>query len=435
MNTNRRTFLKQSMVASGLIAMPSIITSCVKKANDKVNIGMIGTGNHAVRHNLVNLLEIDKCRIIAVCDVDKSRAKGTKGLIDKHYENKDCDVYFDFRELLERKDIDAVMISTPDHWHTTISMMAIQAGKHVICEKPTLTISEGRTLIDYVKGRGLQYQTSLEDRFYKQYHRLAQLARNGYLGDLEEIVVGIPEGWTIEKFKEMNIDMEPGEIPKELDYDMWQGPAPEAPYSPGRCHFHFRWIDTYSGGMLTDWGAHLFDTAFRSMDPKTIGNMRVHGHGVYYEGGLYNTAREVDLHYKFGNGIKMNVHAKYPEITCKGKDGWASVIQWNKPLTASSDDLLYAEFKPEDLKLPTGENEHADLVDAILEGRDVIHGPEDLHEVSKWSHVGNIAMKLEEAVEWDNTNEAFIDNDKANAMRSREQRDKWSAETLMGVKV
>ena len=194
--------------------------------------------------------------------------------MDERYGNEDCFATKDFREVLARKDIDAVMISTPDHWHTLISVMAIQAGKDVQCEKPTLTIDEGKILIEAVRKHKKVFQTSTEDRSVPEYHRMAELVRNGRIGKLQRIEVILP--------KQPNGpgDPTPQPVPPELDYDMWLGPAPYAPYTKDRVHFNFRWIWDYSGGIICDWGAHLFDTAQWANDTERSGPVEIEGTGT-----------------------------------------------------------------------------------------------------------------------------------------------------------
>ena len=169
--------------------------------------------------------------------------------MDKKYGNGDCRMYADFRELLAAKDIDAVCISTPDHWHVPIAMAALEAGKDVMCEKPTLTIAEGRALADLVAKKKAVYQVGLEDRSVIQYHKLAEWVRNGAIGELKKITVGLPSGTPYPK-------EEPAPVPADLNYKMWLGPAPFHPFTPNRTGpMHWRQIRDYSGGMLTDWGA------------------------------------------------------------------------------------------------------------------------------------------------------------------------------------
>ena len=172
----RRRFLKDICIASAGASVIPFTTGCRRgHLNNLINIGMIGTGSHGVERNLKHYLKYPElCRVVAVCDVSISRATSAKNLVNNTYKTKDCRVYQDFRELLENKSIDAVQISTPDHWHVPVSIMAALKGKHICCEKPTLTIDEGRLLCDVINKTGVVYQVSIEDRFLPVYHKMAQ---------------------------------------------------------------------------------------------------------------------------------------------------------------------------------------------------------------------------------------------------------------------
>ncbi len=191
--TSRRHFIR---TAAAAVAVPTIIPARVlgKDApSNKITIGFIGTGGHGTGWNLPHYLDQADAKILAVCDVDSGRMKHAKGIVDQNYGNKDCATTKDFRELLARDDIDAVMISTPDHWHTLMSLMAIRAGKDVQCEKPTLTIDEGKILTEAVRKHDKVFQTSTEDRAVPVYHRMAELVRNGRIGKLQSIEVILPK--------------------------------------------------------------------------------------------------------------------------------------------------------------------------------------------------------------------------------------------------
>ncbi|WP_158027238.1 Gfo/Idh/MocA family protein [Labilibacter marinus] len=424
---NRRNFIKNASIASvGAATFPTIITSCVKGANDKVNIGMIGTGDHGIMRNLKNYLKIDNCRVVAICDVDKTRMNKAKGIINNHYQSDDVRLYDDFRELLLQKDIDAVQISTPDHWHVHMAIAAMQAGKHVCSEKPTLTIQQGRILVDQIKKHNLIFQTSLEDRYLEPYYRMAKLVREGHIGTLKKMRVGLPGQYKIR----YDANTETAPIPDYFNYDMWLGPAPDAPYSPGRCHWNFRWINDYSGGNLTDWGAHLIDTAQLCNNAEIWGPTEVEGVGKRPDSGIYNAFYEYDLKYKYANGVEMDIHSKGVEIYCEGSNGWLHSKGWNKKLQASSEDLLH--IKPgEEIRAVRELNEHVDFVNCVKNGGKPKHAAEDMHRTATVSHMGNIAMNLERKLQWDPAKEMFIGDDEANAMRSRPERAPWTLDKLM----
>jgi len=425
--SNRRNFIKSaSGVSAGIIAAPFILKSC--SPSKQITIGMIGTGNHGTSWNLPPFLAMEDVRVMAVCDVDRQRMLDAKKIVDEKYLNKDCATYGDFRELLARQDIDAVMISTPDHWHVPISILAAQAGKDVICEKPTLTIKEGRILCDVMKKNNTIYQTSIEDRAIPVYHRMAQLVRNGYIGELQKIIIRVPDDDVI-KLNPASTVTQP--VPEGFDYEMWLGPAPEAPYSPGRCHWNFRWISDYSGGMLTDWGAHYVDTAQWANNSDQSGPIRVEGKGEFLTGDIYNTANTFDLMYQYRNGVSMQVMSGGTSIGFQGTEGWIQCLGWRGELEASKDSILNVELKGSDSKLYTAESEHRNFIDCVKSRKETFVPVEVGHRTASALHIGNIAMQLDRKVNWDPEKEAFINDAEANALRSRESRDPWKLENLV----
>lgn len=425
--SNRRNFIKSaSGVSAGIIAAPFILKSC--SPSKQITIGMIGTGNHGTSWNLPPFLAMEDVRVMAVCDVDRQRMLDAKKIVDEKYLNKDCATYGDFRELLARQDIDAVMISTPDHWHVPISILAAQAGKDVICEKPTLTITEGRILCDVMKKNNTIYQTSIEDRAIPVYHRMAQLVRNGYIGELQKIIIRVPDDDVI-KLNPASTVTQP--VPEGFDYEMWLGPAPEAPYSPGRCHWNFRWISDYSGGMLTDWGAHYVDTAQWANNSDQSGPIGVEGKGEFLTGDIYNTANTFDLMYQYRNGVSMQVMSGGTSIGFQGTEGWIQCLGWRGELEASKDSILNVELKGSDSKLYTAESEHRNFIDCVKSRKETFVPVEVGHRTASALHIGNIAMQLDRKVNWDPEKEAFINDAEANALRSRESRDPWKLENLV----
>jgi predicted dehydrogenase len=430
MTITRRKFLKNAgLAAGGAIVLPVIIPSCAKGANDRITLGMIGTGDHGINWNLAAYLKLDDCRVIAACDVDSTRVKKAKGIIDERYKNNDCIIYSDFRELLENRDIDAVQISTPDHWHVPISALALKKNKDVCCEKPTLTIEQGRFLSDLVAGSNKLFQTSLEDRAVPQYHRMAELVRNGRIGKLQKMRVGLPGSSS--QLYSFNPDPAEQPVPDYLNYEMWLGPAPYAPYTAGRCHYNFRWINDYSGGSLSDWGAHLIDTAQLLNGTEKSGPVEVYGTGSAPETGIYNSFDKFKLTYTYSNGVVMDVHSDFVEIYCEGTDGWLLVKDWRGTLEASSEEILNTVIGENELHLYTDESEHANFLKCIRSRKPTYHPAEDLHRTSTITHMGNIAMKLQKKLTWDPAKEEFVNDAEANSMRSRTERDPWSTKQLL----
>ncbi len=425
---HRRSFLRRSAQASGaFLAAPYFVPASVLGGegtvapSEQITVGFIGTGSHGIHWNLRAYLQQPDARVVAVCDVDSNHMAEAKTMVDQAYGNSDCATTKDFREILDRPDIDAVMISTPDHWHVLMSVMAAKAGKDVQCEKPTLTIDQGKTLVKTIRETGRVFQTSTEDRSLDMYHRMAELVRNGRIGKLERIEVILP------KQPVRPGDPTPQEVPPELDWDMWLGPAPEAPYTPDGVHFNFRWIWNYSGGIICDWGTHLFDTAQWANDTERTGPVQIEGTGTFWEGGLYNTVKDYDVTYRYANGVVMTCRPGDPSIKFVGPDGWVGNRGWRGRLEASSDEILNSEIGDDEIRLYTNPaGEHRDFLDCVKSRKDPYFPVDIGHRVSTVCHLGNIAIQLGRTVQWDPDREQFPDDDQANAMLSRPMRSPWT---------
>lgn len=423
---SRRLFLKRTSAALAIAAAPQIVPSSVlglggqTAPSNRITVGFIGTGSHGVGWNLGPYLRHKDAQVVAACDVDSKHLFRASETINDRYKNEDCFTTKDFREVLARKDIDAVMVSTPDHWHTLISLMAIQAGKDVQCEKPTLTINEGRLLVQAVRKHKKVFQTSTEDRAVPEYHRMAELVRNGRIGKLQRIEVILP------KQPDKPGDPTPQPVPKELDYEMWLGPAPFAPYNRDRVHFNFRWIWDYSGGIICDWGAHLFDTAQWANDTERSGPVEIEGTGTYWEGGLYNTVKDYDVTYRYANGVVMTCKPGNPSIKFIGTDGWVGNTGWRGPVQASSPEILNAKLGPEELHLYTNPNgEHDDFLRCVKSRKDPYFPVDIGHRVSTVCHLANIAIKTGRKLKWSPGQEQFIGDEEANRLLDRPRRKPW----------
>ena len=418
---SRRQFVRGA--AAGL-ALPYIVPASVFGADapsKKITIGFIGMGGHGTGWNLDYYLKLPASRVVMVCDVEGYRMRKAKAIVDAAYGNEDCAMSKDFREVLARKDIDAVMISTPDHWHTLISVMAARAGKDVQCEKPTLTINEGKVLIQTIRKLGRVFQTSTEDRAVVEYHRMAELVRNGRIGKLQKIEVILP------KQPGDPGDPTPQPVPQDLDWEMWLGPAPYAPYTKDRAQGTFRWIWDYSGGVICDWGAHLFDTAQWGNDTERSGPVEVEGTGTYWEGGLYNTVKDYDVTYRYANGVVMTCKPGNPSIKFIGTDGWVGNTGWRGPVEASSKEILESKIGPGEVHLYTNPaGEHDDFLKCVKSRKDPYFPVDIGHRVSTVCHLANIAIKVGRKLKWDPVQEQFIGDSAANAMLFRPMRAPWT---------
>jgi predicted dehydrogenase len=408
------------------VAAPAIVSSRVFGASapsQRITLGFIGTGLHGTGWNLKGFLKFDDAQVLAVCDVMRSRCEDAQQMVNTAYGNQDCDTYGDWRELLARDDIDAVMISTPDHWHVPMALAAMRAGKDVCCEKPTFTIEQGRVLSDAVAKHKAVFQTSTEDRSIPVYHRMAELVRNGRIGRLQSIHITLPAG---------TVTPQPAKfapVPDGFDYDMWLGPAPWAPYATNRCgNQEWRNIFDYSGGKFTDWGMHQVDTAQWANDTEHSGPIEVSGEGEFPDkSSLYNTAMRYRVDYKYANGVQLHIESGGTSLRFEGTDGWVGNAGWRKPLEASSQKILDSQIGPEETQLYTcAGGEHRNFLDCCR-SRQVPYFPAEVgHRCATVLHIGNISMRLGRKLQWDPQAEAFVDDAEADAMRSQPMREPWT---------
>jgi len=423
----RRSILKGAVRGTvAAVAAPMIVPARVfgsSAPSNRITLGFIGMGLHGTTWNLKGFLQFDDAQPLAVCDVMKDRRDAAQQMVHQRYENQDCDSYNDWRDVIERDDIDAVMISSPDHWHVPMAVAAMRAGKDVCCEKPTYTIQQGRILSDTVKQTGRVFQTSTEDRSIPIYHRMAELVRNGRIGRLTSIHVTLPAG-TVEPAPPQYAP-----IPDGFDYDMWLGPAPKAPYATNRCgRQQWRNIFDYSGGKLSDWGMHQVDTAQWANDTEHSGPVEVSGEGEFPPAeSLYDTAMTYKLLYRYSNGVELHIESGGTGLRFEGTQGWVGNQAWRKPLEASSPKILESVIGPEETQLFTCKaGEHRNFLDSVRT-RETPYFPAEVgHRCATILHMGNISMLLGRQLRWDPRQEAFVQDAEANAMRSRPMRKPWT---------
>ena len=420
---SRRSFVKSGL--AGILAAsaaPQFVTSRVLGANApsrKVTLGFIGVGTHGFGVNLMSFLQQDDCEVLAVCDVFGRRREKARLAVEENRGTKNCVEIADFRALLARPDIDAVVISTPDHWHVPMALMALEAGKKVFCEKPTLTIAEGRELTAAVKRRGALFAVGLEDRAVIYYHKLAEAVRNGAIGKLERIKVGLP-------IKPIYPLEEPAPVPADLNYELWLGPAPFRPYTPSLTDAQvWRQIRDFSGGSLTDWGAHLIDTAQVANFSEKSGPVSVTGRGKIPANSINTVPQTYELTYTYENGVTLDVVSEKPFIRFEGTKGWVGNTGWSGPLAGSDMEVFRRTYDPKTNKLwPMRPREQRDFLDCLKSGTEPMYNAEALHRLSTTLHIGAIAMELEKPLRWNPDTEAF-DDAKANALRQRARRQDW----------
>ena len=434
MSMTRRHFLGEvAGAAAAVAAWPRLGAAELRPPpSERVALGFIGLGDHGVGVNLKTFLGQPDAQVVALCDVDAQRLQGAAELVSAHYGQATATgtaaglfTTPDWREIVGRADLDAVVVATPDHWHVLPAVAAARAGKDVFCEKPlTLTVREGRVLSDTMRRYGRVFQTASENRSMASFVQAAELVRNGRIGRLQRIRTELPGGRGISGTPGKNHAPEP--IPPGFDFDMWLGPAPEAYYTPARCHFNFRWILDYSGGMLTDWGAHLNDIAQWGNDSELSGPVSVEGRGYFPPDGLYNTATQWEVTYEYANGVTLVCASGTPSIRFEGTDGWLEVPDWGAPLRASKAALLSEPILPGEIRLRTNRaREQREFLECVRSRRPTYAPAEIGHRTITISHIGNIAMLLGRKLRWDPAAERFANDDLANRMLSRTMRAPW----------
>ncbi len=344
----RRNFLKQMGAgAAGAIILPTIVPSSVMGKNapsNKINVAQIGCGRIARDHDMPGTLQHEVARMIAVCDLDKNRLADGKKLVENFYKKKtgqdnyiDVRMYDDYRDLLQNKDIDAVVISTPDHWHAQPAIEAALAGKHVYVQKPTsLTVAEGRIMADIVKEKGIILQVGTQQRSSSQFRVAAELVRNGRIGRLHTVKIGLPGDPSGPEAAEMP-------VPKGFNYDMWLGETPYVPYTeigvhPQSGYGRPGWLrlEQFGAGMITGWGQHHYDSAAWGMNTEYTGPISVQAVAEFPKSGLWNVHGDFMAKAEYANGITMYTSGGYPNgIRYEGTEGWIFVSRGDYVASAS----------------------------------------------------------------------------------------------------
>ncbi|MCK9638327.1 MAG: Gfo/Idh/MocA family oxidoreductase [Prolixibacteraceae bacterium] len=434
-NSNRRSFLKNSAVASvGALVLPQIIPSTAMGMGGKLApsnrlvMGAIGTGSQG-KSNMRDFLELNKeVQFVAVCDVDTNNLQKAKALADGAYVNNDCRTYGDYREFLEKEKLDAVCIALPDHWHGIIYTAAVEKKLHVYGEKPICrTIRDGQTIVKAVQKNKITWQTGSWQRSRPNFHRGAELAINGRLGKIHHIEVGLPNG-------NRGIGTPPvQDVPKELNWDMWLGPAPKVAYR-GVSHWNWRWILEYSGGQLTDWAGHHIDIANWGAGLEHTGPVEIVGEGVYPREGIYNVPVEYDFNCKYANGIEMRVCnearlEKGSGTTWYGDKGWIHVNR-GETLFASDPKILEEVIGENEIHLIKSDNHWQNFVNCVRSGEKTIAPVEVAYRAISVALLGEIAMQTGQKIQWDPDKEEIIGNPMAARLLDRPYRAPWQLPTI-----
>lgn len=441
---DRRLFInKSAKVAAGAIIVPTIIPACAlgknghKAPSDRINLAFIGAGNMGCL-DVKKFLKDNRVQVTAACDVNsQSEYQGgrlggrdyMKWMVDKEYSEKtgknynSCVAYTDFRDVLLKKDIDAVEVITPDHWHSIPVLMAAAAGMDIFCQKPlSLTIPEGRAMSNAVDRYNVVFQTGSQRRSSDHFRKMCEIVRNGRIGKLETVKVGLPSG-TPDYAKTAHLTT-PAAVPEGFDYETWLGPAPEESYCPARTLVNYRWILDYSGGQLTDWGGHFIDVAQWGMGTDDTGPARVQNARAKWSAHpVYDTAIEFYFECIYENGVKLIVSTDEGfGIKFEGSEG--SI--WRD--SANPESLHDTVIAPDEIQLyRSNGGHHKNFINCVLSRKETAAPAEVGHRSISIAHIGNIAMKLGRDLDWDPVKEKFINDDEANEMLSREMREPWAS--------
>jgi predicted dehydrogenase len=423
---SRRRFLKNvTGFTAGAIAFPYIVPSSALgnagsvAASNRIVMGCIGVGGMGTG-DMRGFMSKKEVQVVAVCDVDKSQRDKAKKNVDDNYKNSDCKTYLDFRDVIARDDIDALSLAMPDHWHSIPAVMGARAGKDIHAQKPLArTIAEGRAICDAVKRYGIIWQTGSQQRSGRDFHRACELVRNGRIGKVTRVEVGLPTGGGSD-----NKPIQP--VPEGVDWNFWLGPAPWVPYR-GIMHWNWRWMMDYSGGQLTDWAGHHIDIAHWGLDLERTGPVEIEGTGVYPKDGIYNVPMEYKFTCKYANGVVMTVanNKQIPQGTkWYGESGKWIYVKRGK-LEANPASVLKEVIGPDEIKLYRSWDHKQNFLNCVKSRKETIAPAEIGHRSISVGLLGEIAMLTERKLRWDPDKEVFLNHEQANRMLSRPMRSPW----------
>jgi predicted dehydrogenase len=453
---SRREFIATAGTGVGAAAVlggfPAIVPASVFGAaapSNRINVGAIGMGRISRGHDMPGVLKHEGARVMAVCDLDSNRVEDAKRLVNDFYTTKTGKPYTgvtgygDYRQLLANKDVDAVVISTPDHWHSLIAIHAVEAGKDVYLQKPaSLTIAEGRALSNAVHASGRIFQIGSQQRSSPQFRYAAELVLNGRIGQLKTVEVGLPG--------DPSGDVEPEmPIPKNLNYDAWLGSTPYVFYTEKRVHPQSSydrpgWLrcEQFGAGMITGWGAHHVDSAHWGMGTEYTGPVEIWGSAEFPKKGLWDVHGPFKTEGLYANGVKMIISGDFPNgIKFIGSDGWIFVSRGNETVTASDpvaklkDDQALAASNPNiitsiigpaEIHLYESKDHHGNWLECVRSRKQPIAPVEVAHRSCSACLLHHMAMKLKRKLYWDPVKERFKNDDEANEWLSRPQRSPYT---------
>lgn len=438
MKISRRQFLKtQAGALVATTAVPTLIPASVLGQNapsNQVTVGCIGVGPQG-RGDMRNFLHQSDCRVVALSDVSGRNLKAAvKNVSDAYHGDKPA-LHHDFHDLLARKDIDAVLIATPDHWHVPVAIAAARAGKDMYLEKPMgLSVEDDQRLRRVCRRRQRIFQFGTQQRSGSQFRLACELVRNGRIGKLQNINVWAPAS-------RPGGSTDPIDPPADLDYPTWLGPAPKTPYTLGKAYdeggswktwwYHY----DYALGFIAGWGVHPLDIAYWGHPNMMQGVMELAGPGVIPEQGACNTSIAWDVKFRFADGVTMRYRGarnggpasplndlspwqkKYGKITghgtaFEGTDGWVLVDRGQ--IRTSPENLVETKFGDGDLRLIKSSNHARNFLDAVKSRKPAICPIEDAVQADILCHISDIATRLGRQLRWDGQKERFVDDEQAN---------------------
>ncbi len=444
---SRRRFLKKISTVSLAAGAPLLVSSealglgARPAPSDRIVMGCIGVGGRGTS-NMRTFMNNPDVQVIAVADVEEKSSRYYRGrtagrepareLVNKHYskaskKSKACQSFKDFRDLLKIRDIDAVSIATPDHWHGLASIAAANAKKDIYCEKPlTNSIGEGRAVVEAVKKNGRILQTGSHERSNRNSRYAAELVLNGRIGKLKSIRIQMPLGEPHHKHVMSVKGLPKAEpTPDTLDYDFWLGHTPKKDYRSGCAHFWWRFVLAHGGGEMTDRGAHVIDLAQMGLGTDLTGPVKIQAKGNQGQG-LYDTFMDYEFVNTFKNGISMiGTSEGQRGLKYEGTEGWVFVHVHGCRLSASSPDLLKEKIGESEIHLGRSPGHHRNFLDSVKSRKNPVAHAEIGHRSGTICHLNNIAMKLGRPLEWDPEKELFVNDEAANKLITPEMREPW----------
>ena len=433
---SRREFLRRAAVTAAGVGVPYVITSAAlggqgrPPASERVVTGYIGVGPRGLL-NVREQLSCADAQVVAVCDVWKDRRDKAKQIVDARYNSADCKTYVDFRDLLERDDIDAVGIASPDHWHVPMTIAAAAAGKDVCVEKPLgVSIDQDQRCREVIRRYDRVFQYGTEARARNACRLGCEMVRSGRIGQIREIRVKAPNSVRCGPAV-------PKPVPKDLDYDLWLGPAPWRPYSgcPDKGPHWFHVYD-YAIGFIAGWGAHPLDLLQWAFDTHAAGTWEVEATGVIPDRGCNDTVIDWDVRIQFSGGVTMSYWAaglakdEHPRLAKLGNyaqligtDGWIAVYYASMDCEPQS--LREAPLGPDDVHLPVSRGQERNFIACVRSRQTPVSNIDDAVRSDLVSHVSEIAVRTGRKIVWDPVAEQFIGDEEANRFRSRAMREPW----------